>query len=392
MTPPLPTQRHLFDVPAHVAYFNCAYNTPQLNASRDALLTSVQAKSHAWQRAPAHFFDDAETLRGLAKQLFGGTADGWAMVPAASYGLASAARAIEPTLRPGDGVLLLAEDFPSNVLTWRRVAASTGAQLHTVPTPADGDWTTALLAAIHPGLNPSLRVVAVPSCHWTNGAAIDLVAVGAACRAAGSALVVDATQSLGAAPLSVDAVQPDFLVAAGYKWLLCPYGTGLLFVAPRWREARPLEESWLSREGAEDFAALVNYADAYQPGARRFDVGEKGIPTLPGAIAALQQLQRWGVPAIAATLAAINARIAEALTALGFGVLPAALRMPHILGATLPAGCQANLVAVLRAQDIHISQRGQSLRFAPHLHVSDGDLQRLLSALPHALPRALLAS
>ncbi len=373
----LPTQRHLFDVPAHIAYFNCAYNTPQLNASRDALLASVQAKSHAWLRTPANFFDDAESLRALASGLFGGHADGWALVPAASYGLASAARAIEPTLRAGDGILLLAEDFPSNVLTWRRTAAERGAVLHTVPTPADSDWTAALLAAIRPGL----KVVAVPTCHWTNGAVIDLVAVGAACRAVGAALVVDATQSLGAAPLSVDEVQPDFLVAAGYKWLLCPYGTGLMFVAPAWRTARPLEESWLSREGAEDFAGLVNYADAYQAGARRFDVGEKGIPTLPGAIAALRQIQAWGVPRIAATLAATNARIAEPLQALGFTVLPARHRMPNILGASLPTGTLGSVVATLRAQDIHISQRGQSLRFAPHLHVNEADVQRLLRAL-----------
>ncbi|OYU72689.1 MAG: aminotransferase, partial [Alphaproteobacteria bacterium PA3] len=214
-----------------------------------------------------------------------------------------------------------------------------------------------------------------------NGAAIDLVAVGAACRAVGAALVVDATQSLGAAPLSVGEVQPDFLVAACYKWLLGPYGTGLMFVAPAWRTARPLEESWLSREGAEDFAGLVNYADASQGGARRFDVGEKGIPTLPGAIAALRQIQAWGVPRIAATLAAINARIAEPLQALGFTVLPQALRTPHILGASLLSGAVGPVVTALRAQDIFISQRGQSLRFAPHLHVDDADVQRLVQAL-----------
>jgi selenocysteine lyase/cysteine desulfurase len=382
VNPLLPSQRHLFEVPHHIAYFNCAYNTPQLNASRDALLAGVQAKSQAWLRTPDSFFADAETLRTLAGALFGGDADGWAVVPAASYGLATAARAIEPTLRPGDGILLLAEDFPSNVLTWRRSAAERGALLHTVATPDDGDWTAALQEAIHPGL----KVVAVPSCHWTNGAAIDLVAVGAACRAAGAALVVDATQTLGAVPLSVDAVQPDFLVAAGYKWLLAPYGTGLLFVAPAWRSARPLEESWLARAGAEDFAGLVNYADAYQPGARRFDVGEKCMPTLlPGAIAALRQLQAWGVPRIADSLAAINARIAQPLQALGFSVLPAALRTPNILGASLPAGAADSVVTALRAQDIFISQRGRSLRFAPHLHVDDHDVLRLLRAL-QAMP------
>ncbi len=95
--------------------------------------------------------------------------------------------------------------------------------------------------------------------------------------------MVDATQSLGAMPFSVDQIKPDFLVAAGYKWLLCPYGFSLMFVAEKWRDSRPLEESWQARENAEDFASLVNYSGKYMAGARRFDVGEKCTPTiLPG--------------------------------------------------------------------------------------------------------------
>ena len=76
-------------------------------------------------------------------------------------------------------------------------------------------------------------------------------------------LVVDASQSLGAVPFSIAQVEPDFLVAAGYKWLLCPYGFAVLYVSERWRNARPLEESWLARERAEDFANLVRYSDTY---------------------------------------------------------------------------------------------------------------------------------
>ena len=138
-------------------------------------------------------------------------------------------------------------------------------------------------------------------------------------------------------------------------------------------------------DGADDFAGLVNYADAYQVGARRFDVGEKCTPTLLGLIAALRQLQAWGVPRIAASLAAVNARIAAPLQALGAGLLPPRQRSPHILGVSLPDGRAGPVLAALRAQEVHISQRGASLRFAPHLHVDDHDEQRLLQALRTAL-------
>ena len=104
-------------------------------------------------------------------------------------------------------------------------------------------------------------------------------------------LVVDASQSLGAAPFALAEIRPDFLVAAAYKWLLCPYGFAVLYVSEQWRDARPLEENWLAREHAEDFANLVRYSDAYMPGSRRFDGGQKCSSTiLPGAIAALEQI------------------------------------------------------------------------------------------------------
>jgi selenocysteine lyase/cysteine desulfurase len=377
----LPSQRALFDIPDDVAYFNTAYNSPLLNASRERLLEGAASKSHPWERTAASFFEDADTVRRLASDVLGGDADGYAIVPAASYGCSAAARAVEPTLGRGDKIVVMDEEFPSNYLPWERSARERGAGIVTVPTPADGDWTKPFLAQIEPGV----KVVAAGHCHWTNGAFVDLVALGKACRAVGASLALDLTQSLGAMPFDFTAVQPDFVYAAGYKWLLCPYGFGLMYVAPAWRDARPLEESWLKRENAENFAGLVKYASNYAPGARRFDVGETVVPTvLPGAIAALEQLKAWQVPVIAASLARINARIAGALERHGFA-LPPQPRSPHMFGARLPEGYQGNLVAELAKRRIYISQRGNAVRFAPHLYVSEADLARLETALNEIL-------
>ena len=376
------SERGKFDIPDGIAYFNTAYNAPLLNSSRSALLAAAGAKSRPWERSADDFFADANRLRNLAAGLFGGEEDGYAIIPAASYGVSTAARAIEPTLRTGDTILLLAEEFPSNVLPWRRVARETGSRIVSVPVPPDGDWTSAILAT----LDKSVRVAALANCHWTNGARIDLVTISEACRANGTALVLDATQSLGAVPLDIESVRPDFLVAAGYKWLLCPYGLGLMYVARQWREARPLEEGWLARSNAHDFSRLVEYSDVYLPGARRFDVGETCATTiLPGAIEALEQLSVWGVAQIGESLAAINALIAERLTQLSFTVLPAQSRSPHMLGAQLPAGYSGDLLGQLRAHDVFVSQRGSSIRFAPHLHITRADIERLFGALDQIL-------
>ncbi len=374
----LSSQRHLFDVPKEIAYFNCASNSPQLNESRIRLHVGVDTKSHPWERTPESFFEDAEKIRQLSSDIFDGDSDGFAIIPAASYGISTAARAIEPHLQTGDKILLMAEEFPSNVLPWRRTTHETGSKIITVPTPEDGNWTNSILNCI----SGDVKVVAISTCHWTNGTYIDLLQISKACHDNNSYLVIDATQTLGAMPCSIKKIQPDFLVAAGYKWLLCPYGFSLLYVSERWRNARPLEETWLAREKAENFAALINYQDTYMPGARRFEVGEKCTPTiLPGAIAALEQIKEWGVENISNSLRIINKKIAFHLEQLDFFLLEESLRCSHMFGSILPNHYKGNLVAELLGRKIYISQRGNALRFAPHMHVSDYDIERLLNAL-----------
>jgi len=110
-------------------------------------------------------------------------------------------------------------------------------------------------------------------------------------------------------------------------------------------------------------------------------MGEKGNALLPGAIAGLEQLRAWGVAPIAETLASINARIVAALEEMGFRVPPAALRCPHMFGAQLPEGFDGDLVAALRSKEIYVSRRGRSLRFSPHLHIDDADVERLVGAV-----------
>ena len=336
------------------------------------------SKSHPWERTPPDFFTDSETIRKLAAGIFGGESDGYALVPAASYGFSATARAVEPQLGEGDSILILEEGFPSNILPWTRVAMEQGAKVITVPVPGDGNWTHAIINRI----DESVKLIALYTCHWTNGAYIDLVSIRNAIGNPEIILAVDATQSLGAMPFSLEQVRPDFLVAAGYKWLLCPYGFSIMYVSERWRNSRPLEESWQARENAEDFGSLVNCSDKYMKGARRFDVGQKGTPTiLPGVITALEQIKAWGVVNISDSLKGINNKIADHLYGLGFQLPGNAQRSPHMFGATIPERYKGNLVAELSRRKIYISQRGSAVRFSPHLHISDQDLNRLLETL-----------
>ncbi|MBV9880671.1 MAG: aminotransferase class V-fold PLP-dependent enzyme, partial [Gemmatirosa sp.] len=298
--------RARFDIPNDVTYLNCASMAPLSHAVVAAGLDAVRARSAPWTLAAADWFSGGERLRALFARLVNADADGVALVPAVSYGIAVAAANV-PVAR-GQSILLLDGEFPSNVHAWRALAERRDARVRTVRR-ADGEtWTDAVLAAI----GDDTAVVSVPNCHWTDGALVDLPRIGERARAVGAALVVDGSQSLGAHPFDVAEVQPDFLVTVGYKWLLGPFGLGYLYAAPRWRaQGTPIEYSWLSRAGAEDFTRLADDADAYRPGARRFDAGEfPQFVLAPMAEAALEQLLDWGVAHVQASLATLTARAA----------------------------------------------------------------------------------
>lgn len=371
----LPNQRDLFEIPADIAYLNCASQSPQLRSVTAAGLTAVKSKAAPWKIASRDWFADAKTLREIAAKIFGAEKEAIAIVPSVSYGIAVAAANV-PVER-GQSIVLLHEEFPSNYYAWKNLAGERGANLVTVQRRAGETWTEALLEAI----DDKTAVVSVPNCHWTDGSLVNLEKVGEKARSVGASLVVDASQSLGAYPLDIAKVQPDFLVAVGYKWLLGPYALGFLYVAPKWQQAgKPIENSWLSRKGCEDFSSLALYTDEFEPGARRFDMGEfPNFVLVPMAIAALRQIDEWQVEKIQKTLSAMTDSIAEKAVQLGCTV--PRQRVAHFIGIRLPNGIPDKLAERLAEEKIYVGIRGDAIRIAPHLYNDEQDIEKLFAVL-----------
>ena len=381
---------HSSRIPEDLAYLNCAYMAPLMRSVSAAGCEGVRAKATPWAIDSKDFFVDSETTRALFAQLIGAQSDDIAFVPSVSYGIATAAKNL-PCAR-GQKILVLEEQFPSNVYSWRRFAEEVGAFVHTVrseearlPGGSGHDWTQAVLETV----DEDVAVVALPHCHWTDGSLLDLEAIGRAVRKCGGALVLDITQSCGALPFDVRTVQPDFVVCSGYKWLLGPYSLGFMYVSSKWHQGHALEENWLNRQGSEDFAQLVEYRDAYQPGARRFDMGERSsFHLMPMAQAALRQIHDWGVKEIAETLAATTARLAIRLEEeLGLLAPPEQLRAGHYLGLALGEDVPGDLLSILRDARVFVSMRGDALRITPHVYNNEADAQRLIDVLKSVLRR-----
>src|SRR6202043_1029466 len=126
-------------------------------------------------------------------------------------------------------------------------APQQGFTVEVVPRPDDGDWTAAVLAAIERHGAPPLALVSISSVHWSDGGLVDLDAVAPAARARGAALLIDATHNAGVLALDVRALDPDFLVFPSYKWVLGPYGRAFLYIARRYQDGVPLEQTSYGR-------------------------------------------------------------------------------------------------------------------------------------------------
>jgi len=372
----LPCQRHLFDIPDDVAYLNCAYMSPLMRSALEVGVNGLQSKAHPWEITPDKFFSGSEEFRKTAARLLNCTADCVAIISSAGYGIQTAAH----NLKAGNGqsILVLTEQFPSNYYPWQRLTQESGATLKTVAWPEDEDWTAAVLEA----LTSDVAIVALPNVHWTSGGRLDLVRIGRECRRLGAAFVLDLTQSLGALPFDVNEVQPDFAVAANYKWLLGPYTTGLLYVAPKWHGGSPLEEGWIQRANSRDFSSLILYSDEYDGGARRFDMGERSnFGLLPSGERAMRQILEWEVAKISESCGAMNRKLAAAAAELGFTSPAEKLRGPHYLCLRRKTPIPKELVDALAREKVFVSVRGSSIRVTPHLYNTEEDCERLIHCL-----------
>ena len=372
-----------FDIPRDICYLNAAYMGPQPRRVVEAAIRGATRRSQPWKITPADFFGEVEALRAAFAQQVGCSADNIAIVPSASYGVACAAANL-PT-KQGDVILALHDQFPSNYYSWRRQALASGAEFHVVKREGSQSWADALTDAIKLR-GDDIAIATLEGHHWTSGDVVDLETVIPALRDVGAKVVLDLTQTIGACPVDISRLAPDFMATAGYKWQFCPYGVAFLYVDENYFDGVPIEEAWMGRDGAEDFSRLVDFTDQYQPGARRFDAGEKSsFSNVAGALAALQMLDEWGIGTISETLAATNARIAGILAGHGFKITAADARAPHFQGAHLPVTDPRKLAAHLIDNGVYASVRGDNLRVAPHLYTDDEDLARFDDALRGSL-------
>lgn len=379
----LTCQSELFSIDPSVHYLNCAYMSPLPRRVEEAGIRAMRTKRSPSLIAQKDFFSGPLSVKRLFAELINAPdPSSISILPSVSYGIATAAKNL--IVRKGQNLVLLDEQFPSNVYAWHRLAREAGIEVRTIKLanewPNRGEtWSEAVIEAI----DANTALVAMPVVHWTDGNLFDLAKIGQKARRHGAAFIIDGTQSVGALPFDVQEIQPDALIVAGYKWMFGPYSCGLAFWGDRFLNGTPLEENWINRLGSENFAGLVDYEERYEPGATRFDVGEKSnFVLLPMLEEAIRMILEWKPQNIQSYLMAILDPWESSIRNMGFQLAPPSSRGAHLFGLHLPLHLEVEKVkSALLSKSVSVSVRGKAIRIAPHVYNSEDDMKALVDAL-----------
>jgi len=323
-----------------------------------------------------HRLNDA---RQLGAQLLRCQPEEVALVGPTSLALSFVAAGLK--FKKNDNILIYHDDYPANVYPWMALAErSVEVRL----------LNTRGLGVIRPvdimgQVDENTRLVALASCHFISGYRIDFQAIGKFLRERGIWFCLDAIQTLGAFPTTVEHV--DFLAADAHKWLLGPCGAGLLYVRRGLQEKlNPPIYGWHNVR-CPNFVAQEQIV--FHNGAAKYEAGTHNLLGLAGLIAAMELVLEIGVENIAAELLRKRAWLVPALQAKGFTVLSADAKIEnaggiisfHQAGKDLAAlhkkMTDAGVVASLRAD-----RNGQNhIRLSPHFYNTDAELRRTLELL-----------
>ncbi len=317
--------------------------------------------------------------RKLGAQLLNCQSEEVALVGPTSLGLSLVAAGL--SFRKGDNILIYHDDYPSNVYPWMALAAK-GVQVRLINTRG--------LGVIRPidvigQVDESTRLVALASCHFISGFRLEIEAIGKHLRGRGILFCLDAIQTLGAFPTTVEYV--DFLAADAHKWLLGPCGAGLLYVRRELQEKlNPPLYGWHNVKNP-NFVAQDKIE--FRGDATKYEAGTHNLLGIVGLIASLELVQEIGVKNIAAELLRKRALLVPALQAKGFTVLHADAKPENASGIVTffqpgkdPAPLHKKLADAGVITSLRGDRKGQNyLRLSPHFYNTDAELQRVLDLL-----------
>ena len=373
-----------FPFAARAPYLNAASMTPLPERSRAAIEAYNRRRSDVHTMRGADFEPLLARCRHAAARMIGADEDEIALLPNTSFGINLAALSLP--LERGRRVLLSDREFPANVYPWMGLERLRGARVDVLPADARGNPDEArMLDEVARG---DVGILAVSAVQFTSGWVADLEALGRACRAHGTWLVVDGIQALGQLPLDVRACGVDVLAAGGHKWLCGPFGTGFTYVRREIiDQMEPHLVGWTAMRASADLERVLDYDYAFIEGARRFEVATQPWQDYAGLAESLELLLEADPARIRGHVLALQEPLAAWLAERGVEVVSDEARERRSgIFAFRPADAAGAHRALHRAGVGCVLREG-AVRLSPHLYNQPEDVERVMDVLDGVVRR-----
>jgi cysteine desulfurase/selenocysteine lyase len=361
-------------------YLNLAGQSPMPKVAVRAVQAAIEWKKFPQRIPDSAFFGVPNRIRTSIAKLIGAQPDDIALTSGASTGMSAVAYGLN--WRAGDEILTAVREFPLQYATWKPMEAREGIKLNIV-SPRDRFLTADDVIA---ALTPKTRLVSISLVRFDNGVLLDAARIATACHAQGALLLLDASQGCGAVPINVQTLGVDFLVSAGYKFLLGPFGTGFFWAKPEHvANMRPGPFYWMAAKGVDNFASMDFANPIPAPSGRRWDVAETANYF---NLAALDASVEFVLQAGPETVAAHSRNLTELLyqrlprdRCVPTSPLDPAQRGPYACFAARVLEKTVALYDRLRKENIIVSLREGSIRVSPYLFNTERDIDRLISVI-----------
>ncbi|HEX9815973.1 MAG TPA: aminotransferase class V-fold PLP-dependent enzyme, partial [Candidatus Thermoplasmatota archaeon] len=287
--------------------------------------------------------------------------------------------------RPGDEVLVSPYEFVSNVLAWQ-LQSDRGVNVKALET--NDEWVDP--ESLRKQMTDRTRVVALSAVHWATGARQDLRALAQVVHERGALLVVDAAQSLGAAPHSQKQDQYDVLATNTYKWLLSYNGTAFADFSKAALESIDLASvGWLSVAGDPEPEIVHGGRPEYRlgEGVERFLGGAPSALSNLAATAAFTDLSSYGQGRIRKESLRATGWFLDAAERLGVDAVTPREPERHAGIVALKVPDAVNVAKRLRLRGIRLGARGGYLRASPFFYTQQGEVEAFEKALRGELRR-----
>ena len=288
---------------------------------------------------------------------------------------------------PGDEVISYVHEYPANHYPWRNLARR-GVRLVELPnviTPGNeecGARPCALsLDDLEQRITPRTRVVALSTAQFASGFALDVEAVANVCREHGVDLVLDAAQSLGALPLQPEDHGIAAVAASGWKWLLGPIGSGLMYTSPEFRDR--LEHVVVGAETMQQGTDYLDHSWAPHGTAKRFEYATTSPALVTALETSISQIHlRYGVDAIRDEILRLqDLLIGQLDPSRFFPVRHPPANRSGVLCVVARRRPPEELVESLLDRGYVASARADYLRVAAHFFVTDEEIGRLAEVM-----------